>query len=700
MGIFQKISSLFSAKSASVPLLSPTFGRSFFGISNNRSGGDYYKGWVYGCVVKIKDQIAAADYQLKKLNKQGKVEIIQKHPALTVLKKVNDYFTQYKLFERLGADMELMGNHYWLVVKNKQGVPIELYPLFSSSIRAVSDPEKYVAYYEYTMDGKTYHIPPELIIHFQNYNPNSFTVGLSTIEAARMPVDTDDATKAFNRQFFEGNAMPGVILEYPTTLNADAQKQMRDQWDEQFKGFKKAYRTAVAAGGLKIHQTDVKQADMQFIEQRKFNRDEICALFGVPPEIMGITEVTTYASVKAAEVHFTKFTIEPKLTRIDDTLNEFFLKFFPDAEDMYFEHVSTVPTDITEKTLYYQTGINNGFLSPNDIRRMEGLPELKDGEYVYMPGGLIPISKPSVKELVEVPVTKSVAFAHKEGWIEGIVTELMKTIDVEQEEIKEIAGKWTSKEFDQIGEKKISERNPRTVRYEKVLESATQKLFVDQKKRVLAKMTEENIKSYRTKFKVESIFDEEVEVDITVDLFTPLFGVLTEEEGKQALEAIGLDPEEFSIDTPTMQEYLRTHTQRFAGGITQTTSDGIRSTISEGLEAGEAIVDIKKRIEEFSGFESARAVMIARTETIRAQGEADLVAWKESGVVSSTVWYTALDERTCPECEPMHGVEVATGDEFLSQSDLEDRGISVYDGGVDAPPLHPQCRCTLIPVVK
>lgn len=698
MNIFEKLASVFRVKEATLPLVSSmSYGQSFSSIGSKRAD-EYYRGWVFRCVTTIKDEVSKIEFILKRKDRNGNEETVFDHPALTLLSYVNEYFTKSTLFERLQADLELFGNHYWLIVKNSKGVPIEIYPLLSANVRPVADQTKYVKYYEYSMDGKGYKIPAEDIVHFKNYSPFSFIQGVSTLEAARLAVDNDEAAKMYSNQFFKNGAVPGVILEYPGTINAETQKIMRMQWDEQYAGFQKAYRTAVAAGGLKIHQMDVKQSDMQLIEQRRFSRDEIFAIFGVPPTIAGVNEATVYAAAKAAEYSFARFTIEPKLTKIIDTLNEFFLSYFPDAENLKLSHKSQVFEDVAEKTAFYTAGIAHGFLSPNDIRRKEGLPELEDGESVYLPLNLVAYSQPTAKKLNEKPSAKT------ETSVKSIVDSIMKGLKSNEDLF---AGKWTSEKFDEIGEAKAKRRDTRTAKNMKLVQKTAQKLFDDQKKRVSSSMTEQALKYLKNnymeatgKFTIKDIFDVEKEIDITIDLFTPIFTMITEEEGKQALTDIGLDPAEFSIDTPTMQEFIKKNTKLFAGTINTNTSEEIRSLIAQGLEAGEAIVDLRKRIDEYSGFGKARSEMIARTETIRAQGEAEIAAWKESKVVASVTWYTALDERVCPECGPMHGMEVSTGEEFLSTADLEKMNIAPYNGGVTAPPLHPQCRCTLIPVVK
>jgi len=684
-------------KAASIPLLQPQrFGGnflSFFGES--KSNQELYKGWVFACVNSIKEEVAQIDLKLYRNGADGQKELVLSHPVLTLLHDVNPFFTKYTLFEHLQANIELWGNEYWLIERNNKGLPLELYPLDPDKIQPVSDPFQYIASYKYQLQGKTYEIPAENIIHFKTFNPKNVILGMSTVEAARAAIETDEAAKLYNRAFFENGANPGTILEYPGNLNKDQMDRLKDQWDSQFAGFKKAYRTAIAQGGLKIHQIEMSHGDMQFIEQRKLSRDEICAMFKVPLEILGVLSQTTYASAKAAEYVFMRRTIRPKEMRIVDTLNEFLLPLFGE-DGLFFEATDRTPNDTTESIAYYQSGIANGWLSPNDVRRMEGLPELEDGENVYLPFSLTPYSKPAAKRVNERPSIK--------GTIDGMAARLTKAITEEIGKVnvidntdEQVGESGPKNDFEVIGEAKVITNTKKTDPYIKLFASTAMKLFDGQKKRAI-KALEKEVKVFKAK--KLNLLDPEKEVSITIDLFTPLFKDFAAKSGRDALTYIGLDPNDFDINSPSMQEFLVSNTKKFAGAVTEKTTQDIRALIVAGLEQGEAITELTKRIEEYSGFGKPRAEMIARSETVRSQAEAERAAWEESGVVTSLIWYTALDDRVDETCNSLHGKEIDISDSFLTENQLLDMGINPYLGDLDGPPIHPNCRCTLLPVTS
>jgi SPP1 gp7 family putative phage head morphogenesis protein len=85
----------------------------------------------------------------------------------------------------------------------------------------------------------------------------------------------------------------------------------------------------------------------------------------------------------------------------------------------------------------------------------------------------------------------------------------------------------------------------------------------------------------------------------------------------------------------------------------------------------------------YSFADERRAGLIAKTESFRAANWANREAWKQSGVVKTLIWYSAEDNRVCPECEALDGKEISIDDKFFTDD---------YSGG-EFPPRHPDCRC-------
>lgn len=684
----------FRKKSASIPLLN-IFSHSPYFSTSNKANSEYYKGWVYACIKAIAEEVATIDLQLFNTDSKGKKERVPEHEVLTLIKKVNPFIDQYTLFERLQSNLELFGNEYWFLEK-KGKTPVEIYPLNPTLIKPIADKKDYVKGYRYMVDGKNIDIPREDIIHFKNFNPSSDIVGMATLDAVKFSADTDIAAREYNKMYFQNSATPGVVLEYPETLTPEQVQRIKESWEEDHGGAKKQFKTAIAHSGMKINPLQTSQRDMEFTEQRKFSRDEILGIFRVPKTIIGIMEEVNFASAKTANYVFALRTIFPKMKRIVNTLNEFLLPLYGN-EGLEFEFKNPIPEDKQQLVLEYQAGIAGGWLSINDVRRKEDLPPIENGEVVFTSFSQVPYGK---------PIEESKAYISSdpvEKLAKNITEVLAKEFAKNQKEIPaEETVNPMSDEMEAKGLNRKKVRDSRGEKFEKLFIKKLDDLWEDQKKKAKASLKEElNSKTWKKNVKAKklNLLDEDEEVKATIDLFTPLMTGLVEEEGEAAFDFLGID-DPFVLSTfPGLKKFIKNNTKKFAGSITEETSKQLRNSIIEGLEVGEAIVDLTKRIDEIAGFGKARAEKIARTETIRGQSKSELEVWKETGVVTEVVWYTALDERVDDECAALHGKKIEIDENFFDLGDTLENGQVVDYESVEGPPLHPNCRCALIPIV-
>lgn len=665
----------------------------------------YYEGWVFACVRAIAERVANIELNLMKRNDDGTAVKVQSHPVLNLLKDVNNFMTFYDLMERLQSNQELRGNEYWFLAFNGK-IPAKIYPLQPDLVTPVGGQYEYIDHYKYSVNGADQKIPKNQIIHFKQFNPATDIFGLSTLEAARVAAETDQLSKQYNKEYFKNSARPDVLLTHPATLSKEQQERLVEQWQQNHGGPSRQFRTAVASGGLEVKAFQITQRDMEFLQQRQFSRDEILAYFRVPPTILGIVGVSNYASAKAAGYAFALYTIEPKMQRIVNTLNEFLLPLFPNSENLFFEFVTPVQEDRDLILKTYESGLKNSWLSINEVRRLEGLPDIENGDAVMGPLNLQPIGAPIAKSIQGIQTYKQLRASDKVKEIAMAAIKLLpkpEKKEPEPEPVKEPEMTDEQKIFERQGEFKVKQRDERGLEFEKMFNVRLKELWDNQileaKNNLTAWMAQKGKKQ-----RVPVLIDKEKEVAATLDLFTPLFRNITEVEGVAAAEFIGI--QEFDVITPDVEKALLANTNKFAVGVTQQTSDAIRATITAGLAAGEGLAELEKRIEASTAFNNARAERIARSETVRAQTQAEISVWEQTGVVEGKVWYTALDERVCPYCDSMHGKTISLMTSFfkkgesLSVEDESVKDLQLDYENVDGPPLHVQCRCVIIPEIS
>jgi SPP1 gp7 family putative phage head morphogenesis protein len=211
----------------------------------------------------------------------------------------------------------------------------------------------------------------------------------------------------------------------------------------------------------------------------------------------------------------------------------------------------------------------------------------------------------------------------------------------------------------------------------------------------------------------------EAETERLALLFQPLLRDQINEAGQAAMLIVS--PGSFNGSDPAVLDFVLNRTKLVAGSINEETDKQLRSELAQGLSNGESINEIRARIESVYGAAAGyRAERIARTETIKAETFSAIEAWVQSDEVAGKEWYTARDERVCSYCSPMNGKTIGLTKTFykkgssMTTPQLDANGNPVVDADgneklvtikfdyedIDGPPLHSNCRCVLLPILK
>ena len=152
---------------------------------------------------------------------------------------------------------------------------------------------------------------------------------------------------------------------------------------------------------------------------------------------------------------------------------------------------------------------------------------------------------------------------------------------------------------------------------------------------------------------------------------------------------------DFQLVNPKIAEYVRRRAAdkvRGLGKVGDTTRDQLRSALAEGIDAGEGIADLARRVKDvFEDAQGYRATTIARTETTRAAGWGNVEAFRQGGITHKE-WVSTRDSKTRDEHMEMDGQVAGIDDDFTAP------GGQTADapGDFDDPELDCNCRCTVV----
>ena len=148
-------------------------------------------------------------------------------------------------------------------------------------------------------------------------NPFDFWRGMSPLTAADLSARTDFAAGAFMKGLMENNADLGVIVRTDQQLSEEQREQLMAALRSRKRKAGTADRPLLLWGGAQVEKPQLSSSDLQFLENRKFSRSEICAAFGVPEEIITTTDKSKYDVMQGARLNFIENRVAPLCRRLE-----------------------------------------------------------------------------------------------------------------------------------------------------------------------------------------------------------------------------------------------------------------------------------------------------------------------------------------------------------------------------------------------
>ena len=248
-----------------------------------------------------------------------------------------------------------------------------------------------LAGWNFTGSGANSPIPstvllPEEVIHIRLPNPFHLWRGMSPLAVAWLAVQTDYAAAQFMKGAMINNADTGLIVSLPKQPEAEQLEQLKGALRERKRAAGTADRPLVLFDGAKIEKPSVSAMELEFLENRKFNRQEICAIYKVPQELLGYTEDANRSVSEAARLNFVENRIAPLCKRLEAGIDPIVKMFGRELRGEF--HVNATPIMQAAQRARIDSGLKLfGVGVPLNIVNQVldlGLPDLTHGDRSFL----------------------------------------------------------------------------------------------------------------------------------------------------------------------------------------------------------------------------------------------------------------------------------------------------------------------------
>lgn len=347
---------------------------------------------VYACVRVISETVASLPLGVYEATDDGSQKATDHSLYFLLHDEPNSEMTSFVLREVMLAHLLLYGNSYCQILRSGRNQITGLYPLLPDHMEVDRDKNGMLTYTYSTSTGQRVIMAPEEVLHIPGLGFDG-VMGYSPIALERNAIGLGIASEEYGSKFFSNGARPSGILTHPNTVKNPA--ALRESWNSIYGGSGNANRVAILEEGMRFEPIAIPNNEAQFLETRKFQVDEICRIFRVPPHLVGDLEHATFSNIEHQSIDFAVHTIRPWLVRIEQSMNR---ALFSDEEKgrfyVQFNIDGLMRGDYKSRMEGYAIARQNGWMSANDIRALENqnpIPSEEGGDAYLVNGNMISI---------------------------------------------------------------------------------------------------------------------------------------------------------------------------------------------------------------------------------------------------------------------------------------------------------------------
>lgn len=644
------------------------------------------------------------------LVKAGALREIDSHPMLDLIDNPNPEIEGVSARRLTQLWFEMAGEAHWILEPNGRGMPVHAWPIPPTWVE--SPPSMGSPNFILALPGWRGEVPESEVLSFIDPDPvNPYRRrGTGIMHTLGDELETDEYAAGHLKDVFYNRARPDMFI----TLEGLSKEEL-DRYAHGFLGrhqgpVGKRFRPEFVNVKVSVAELQQNLEQLGVGQVRKDQRDILMHTIGVPPEIFGIVENSNRATIEVADYVWDRRVIVPRLETQRAVLQERLAPMY-DAR-LIVDYVSPVQDD---KSYHLDVGKAAPWaLMVDEWREMAGQEELPDGagKVFMVPFNLVPSSAPA-DAAAPAPAAAPPKLV---GAMRRAATPIVHQV------ADRAASRMTNTYVD------IVERHQKGIDLGPIVAAIT------------AGNAQAAEEACDTRGLAEALWGSRFAQHMRQAPFDEADGVLLHMLGAAFVEAALLEAAQldalgisiqFDAANPHAVAWASTHGAELVTSVSDGTRAALRAIIERAIEErvtpdvaareirdvvglnepqarqvanlraqladdGAAAEDIERQTARLAArLLRLRAETIARSELLSASNAGQHELWKQ-GVREGQLrrgqereWLDAQDNREDDVCAEMHGATAKIGEPFDTPL-----------GPVDAPPLHPNCRCAMALVIE
>jgi HK97 family phage portal protein len=372
---------------------------------------------VFSCCRVLSETYASMPIRLYRKKENGDRESRNDLSVYDILHNApNDEMSPYNYKEACMMSLNLGGNSVSEKLYNRFGELVGLYPYQHNNVEIKRDKTTNRLVYEIRDGTRKKELSRKQVLHIPGISLDG-VMGLSPISYAASAIRLGMSYEQFGIGFYKNGANASGAFTVPEVLTEEAFQRLKKDIKKNYTGLRNSGTPLILEGGTQFQPFSISPVDAQLIENKRFQVEDICRIYRVPQHLVQMLERSTNNNIEHQSLEFVMYTMLPWFKRSEENMNMQLLTPRERKAGYYLEFKidALLRGDVKSRAEAYAVGRQWGWLSVNDIRRLENMNPIANGDVYLQPMNMVEAGTVTVKDGIKAMTEEIYNMISKKG---------------------------------------------------------------------------------------------------------------------------------------------------------------------------------------------------------------------------------------------------------------------------------------------
>lgn len=364
----------------------------------------------FTCMKMLTETMGKLPLKFYQRTGKGKIRAEPNKAAQLLMTRPNKIMTPATFWGTVEFNCQHYGNAYaWIQTKYQKAgrfggtiEPVAFWVMQSEYVQVFMDDvgvfgDAGQLYYRYSdpKTGKSYTFGQDSVMHFKTWCSTDGILGKSVREMLMDTIGGAEESQTYLNRLYQDGLTASMALQYTGDLDKARRMALQREYNDLLTGAKNAGKVVAVPVGMTLQPLNIKLADAQFFELKKYTALQIAGAFGIKPNQLNNYEKSSYANSETQQLAFLIDTMAYRLNQYEQEINYKCLTPEEQKNGFFFKfnEKALLRTDAKTQMTNIVSAVTNGLYTVNEGRELLDLAYVDGGDVNMVNGTYTPITQ-------------------------------------------------------------------------------------------------------------------------------------------------------------------------------------------------------------------------------------------------------------------------------------------------------------------